>query len=877
MVEQVLYEIVLKGGEDVTRRIEQVSKELAAAKKEAKALSDQLDDPANVDAVDNLSKAYKAQTATISKLGAEYGELTREQRRQTSIAVEGLKKENGSMDEKSKRLGNLKAAYRQLSEAQRQDISIGGVHLNQIQKLDQEVKDLDASIGNYQRNVGNYQNLKAGAKDAIGNALGGSGIGSVVQAGMAGGPAGAIAAGVGVTIAGALALASEASAAELQMAKNVQVLGSSLVGVEKEASKVAISFGMTRKEFVANTAAVADLLKPMGFATDEAARFGIEVTKLSAPLAAWSRDGKTASEVTDTIIAALTGERDGLKSLGIVIDEATIKQKLLEQGKSNLTGESLKQAEAEIVLQEVTRQSADAIATYASNGDSLTRQNAQMSASWEDLKDTLIKSFTPAIRDVIGWLATATKQVTTFVDEMGTFKSTGGLLGTLAVGGLRMIGSNGNAEALSAALKAKESLRLDVAERERVSKLIQKIEAEESVTFKRATEIYEQRVEAANKVTQVQVESSKVSSKAAAQKKKEVEAEAGSVKQLTNALSELRAELDRTNQTSPKFESLKTEITNLEAQLEVAKTMIEGQSRAKGRCVTSPLETPNLLPTSIADPTKIADLTKIAVPTAGAMPTLTLEEQQAQRDKIQQQNQEARQLEIQKTQEGLAALAAIGNATLEINSAIQAQQLAEIDKRYAREIALAKGNSDLIGQLERRRDAEKARVEKAAFERAKKLQIAAATIQLASGIVNVLAAPTVIPEPFGAIFKAVQVAALVATTAAQIAQISAAQFFEGGFTSKGNSRDVAGVVHKNEYVVPARILQTEQGSAIASELEAMRTGRSIAAPVYGNANMSAQIAAAVTSAIQSIPVIVTVPDIENGMNKRAMISQSGIL
>jgi hypothetical protein len=47
--------------------------------------------------------------------------------------------------------------------------------------------------------------------------------------------------------------------------------------------------------------------------------------------------------------------------------------------------------------------------------------------------------------------------------------------------------------------------------------------------------------------------------------------------------------------------------------------------------------------------------------------------------------------------------------------------------------------------------------------------------------------------------------------------------------------------------------------------------------VYSNANMSEQIAAAVTSAIQSIPVYVTVPDIENGMNKRAMITQSAIL
>ena len=62
------------------------------------------------------------------------------------------------------------------------------------------------------------------------------------------------------------------------------------------------------------------------------------------------------------------------------------------------------------------------------------------------------------------------------------------------------------------------------------------------------------------------------------------------------------------------------------------------------------------------------------------------------------------------------------------------------------------------------------------FEVRKRMAIASAVISAISGVVNILAAPTTLPDPIGAIYKGVQIAALAVTTAAQIGKISSQQY-----------------------------------------------------------------------------------------------------
>ena len=51
-----------------------------------------------------------------------------------------------------------------------------------------------------------------------------------------------------------------------------------------------------------------------------------------------------------------------------------------------------------------------------------------------------------------------------------------------------------------------------------------------------------------------------------------------------------------------------------------------------------------------------------------------------------------------------------------------------------------------------------------------------------------------------------------------------ADFVEGGHTGEGGKYEPAGIVHKNEYVIPASIVDSQSGAAMIGTLEAMRMG-----------------------------------------------------
>ena len=69
--------------------------------------------------------------------------------------------------------------------------------------------------------------------------------------------------------------------------------------------------------------------------------------------------------------------------------------------------------------------------------------------------------------------------------------------------------------------------------------------------------------------------------------------------------------------------------------------------------------------------------------------------------------------------------------------------------------------------------------QKKAFERNKKLQIAQAILSAQQGVVNILANASLIPDPFGTIYKVGMIGALGATLVSQIAKINQTQFTGG--------------------------------------------------------------------------------------------------
>jgi len=120
-----------------------------------------------------------------------------------------------------------------------------------------------------------------------------------------------------------------------------------------------------------------------------------------------------------------------------------------------------------------------------------------------------------------------------------------------------------------------------------------------------------------------------------------------------------------------------------------------------------------------------------------------------------------------------------GAAISGLASARNESELNAIEERYAKEIELAGDNTKKKEKLEKELAAEQERIRKKEFEQQKRFRIAAALASLASGTVNILATPSIIPDPLGALYKAAQIAFLTFTTTSQIAQISAQKAARG--------------------------------------------------------------------------------------------------
>lgn len=187
--------------------------------------------------------------------------------------------------------------------------------------------------------------------------------------------------------------------------------------------------------------------------------------------------------------------------------------------------------------------------------------------------------------------------------------------------------------------------------------------------------------------------------------------------------------------------------------------------------------------------------------------------------------------------------------------------------------------NELISQeeFEKKREA----IERKAFNKQKRLQIAQVAISLATELANIAANSA--GNPLNAFTAGTAGAAqnialakiAIARSAVQTGIIASQQFAEGGYTGDGfGSPDStgfkpAGVVHEGEYVVPKRVLESQKGGRLVGALESMRLNKPTPLSNIGFANgglagvgssidisdMENRIAMAVSRSVSSIQVI----------------------
>ena len=153
----------------------------------------------------------------------------------------------------------------------------------------------------------------------------------------------------------------------------------------------------------------------------------------------------------------------------------------------------------------------------------------------------------------------------------------------------------------------------------------------------------------------------------------------------------------------------------------------------------------------------------------------------------------------------------------QLTSLVQAEtdiQVAAIEKRYKTEISNAEGNNYQVKKLEKQKEKEIAKVKNEANKKLYAMQVMQAIAQTATAAINAYSSAAAIPV-VGWVMAPIAAATAVAAGMIQIAAIKKQQeasqaqgYAEGGFTGEGDKYEVAGVVHKGEWVATKELLQS---------------------------------------------------------------------
>lgn len=146
-----------------------------------------------------------------------------------------------------------------------------------------------------------------------------------------------------------------------------------------------------------------DTFVPLGIARKRALELSQGLVELGVDVASFQN--KADADVIHTFTRALTGERESLKQLGIVILEADVQQEILARGWAKTTKEITTQMKAEATFNLIIARSTDAIGDNARTAGGLANQMRALKGDWKDVSIVLGEILIPFAKQVVSALS----------------------------------------------------------------------------------------------------------------------------------------------------------------------------------------------------------------------------------------------------------------------------------------------------------------------------------------------------------------------------------------------------------------------------------------------------------------------------------------
>lgn len=214
---------------------------------------------------------------------------------------------------------------------------------------------------------------------------------------------------------------------------------------------------------------------------------------------------------------------------------------------------------------------------------------------------------------------------------------------------------------------------------------------------------------------------------------------------------------------------------------------------------------------------------------------------------------EIAQIELEAWDNAFSVASSMLNQMAQLSSSMQEAEFAQVEAWKEKELALAGDNADEQTRIEEEAEAKKLEIQKKYADVDMAINIAKT---IADGAVAAIKAFADLGPIAGGIMAGIIAATTVAEVATIVAQRNAIQnaapgaasassgessvvgFSEGGFTGKGGRHQVAGVVHRGEYVVAAPELRDPEVARDVARIEQKRRARIGGRQLFGSAGFA---------------------------------------
>lgn len=213
---------------------------------------------------------------------------------------------------------------------------------------------------------------------------------------------------------------SKASDLNETTSKIEQIFGASNKEVLKFADNADVAFGQTKQQALDAAATFATFGKAAGLSGEGLTKFSTNFVGLASDLASFNNT--SPEEAINAIGAALRGESEPLRKYGVLLDDATLRQKALELGLIKTTKEALTPQQKVLAAQKaIYEQTTAAQGDFARTSGGLANQQRILEAQMDNLKTTVGTALLPVMLTLTKALTGLATQylpiVATFIQE----------------------------------------------------------------------------------------------------------------------------------------------------------------------------------------------------------------------------------------------------------------------------------------------------------------------------------------------------------------------------------------------------------------------------------------------------------------------------